>query len=192
MIDPTSITNFNRTDTELQLFWIFSILVAGKNADVAARKVATLFKDLNGKTPFQYLEENRNSLHNLLVANRVGQYTRIENAINQSLRLDLRTATLEDLMAVKGVGPKTARFFLLHSRGDCEHVILDVHILRYLREKWNMDVPLSTPPPVEYNKIEKLAAKFIKTDYPQLSMAEADLLIWAQQSGRLNESPFMP
>lgn len=190
MIDPTSITHFDRTDSELQLFWIFCILVAGKNSDVAAKKVANLFKELNGQTPFEYFEENINSIHNILVANRVGQYNRIEGAIIQSLRLDLRTATLEDLMAIKGVGPKTARFFLLHSRRDCEHVVLDVHILRYLREKWHMDVPISTPPIAEYNKIEKLAAKFIKTDYPHLSMADADLLIWAQQSGRLNESPF--
>lgn len=192
MIDPTSITHFNRTDSELQLFWIFCILVAGKNSDVASKKVASLFNKLQDQTPFEYLEENRNSLHNLLVAHRVGQYTRIENAISQSLRVDLRTATLEDLMAIKGVGPKTARFFLLHSRGDCEHVILDTHILRYLRERWNMDVPISTPPPVEYNRIEKIAGNLIKTDYPHLSMAEADLLIWAQQSGRLNESPFTP
>jgi thermostable 8-oxoguanine DNA glycosylase len=190
MINPTQITNFKRSDKELQLFWIFCILVAGKNSDVAARKVGSLFKDLGDKTPFEFLKENRNSIRNLLVAHKVGQYNRIENAILQSLDLDLSTASLEDLMNVKGVGPKTARFFLLHSRHDCEHVILDVHILHYLRTRWQMDVARSTPPPVEYNRIEKIASNFIKLDFPNLSMAEADLLIWVEQSGRLAESPF--
>jgi thermostable 8-oxoguanine DNA glycosylase len=192
MINPTQITNFERTDRELQLFWIFCILVAGKNSDVAARKVGSLFKNLGDQTPFEYLNENKHAIHNLLVANRVGQYNRIESALTQSLELDLRSATLEDLMKIKGVGPKTARFFLLHSRHDCEHVILDVHILRYLRTRWQMDVPINTPPPVEYNRIEKLAANLIKSDFPNLSMAEADLLIWANGSGRLEESPFFP
>lgn len=37
MIDPTRITNFERTDNELQAFALFALLVAGKNSDVTAR-----------------------------------------------------------------------------------------------------------------------------------------------------------
>ena len=34
IIDPKDITNYSRTDSELQSFWIFCILVAGKNSDI--------------------------------------------------------------------------------------------------------------------------------------------------------------
>jgi thermostable 8-oxoguanine DNA glycosylase len=102
--------------------------------------------------------------------------------------LDLRTATINDLLAIHGVGGKTARFFLLHSRKDCEHVVLDTHVLAYLRDRWGMDVPTSTPPKKEYERIERIAVNLIKTDYPNFSMAEADLLIWTKRSGRLEET----
>ena len=85
-----------------------------------------------------------------------------------------------------GVGNKTARFFLLHSRENCEHVVLDIHILRYLRERWKQDVPDNTPQNnKQYKEIADKVAYFIKTDFPYLTMAEADLLIWTKGSGRL-------
>lgn len=186
MITPTKITDFNRSDRDLQLFWLFCIVVAGKNSDFAASKIAGLFKNLTpDETPFAYLKANQHAIHNLLVANKVGQYGRIERAFSQSLDLNLRTATLEQLLEVFGVGSKTARFFLLHSRQDCSHVVLDTHVLAYLRDRWKMDVPAATPPAKEYERIEAIAANLIRADYPGLSMAEADLLIWTKQSGRL-------
>ena len=51
LIDPT---NYNRTDDELQTFWIFCILVAGKNSDTTARLVTKLLKDRE-KTPFEFI-----------------------------------------------------------------------------------------------------------------------------------------
>ena len=30
---PADITNYNRTDVELQTFWLFCVLIAGKNSD---------------------------------------------------------------------------------------------------------------------------------------------------------------
>lgn len=185
MITPTSITKFDRTDGELELFWLFGLLVAGKNSDWAANKLMSMFKGV--ESPFQFLRTHEHSLHNYLVANKVGQYTRLERAFQQSLSLDLRNATLEQLMSVFGVGPKTARFFLLHSRKDCQHIVLDTHVLRYLRERWKMEnVPTSTPSEAEYGRIERIAVNLIRADFPKLSLAEADLLIWSKMSGRLD------
>ena len=70
MINPKQITDFNRSKRELEMFWIFSIMVAGKNSDNTAKVVARLFKDK--EEPFIYLQENENALHNTLVANRTG------------------------------------------------------------------------------------------------------------------------
>ena len=61
-------------------------------------------------------------------------------------KLDLRTCTREDLMDVYGVGPKTARFFLLHTREFCDEVVLDTHILRWMRERCDVkEAPKNTP-----------------------------------------------
>ena len=51
----------------------------------------------------------------------------------------------------------------------------------------SIDVPTSTPPVREYSKWENIAIKLMKSFYKGISLAEADLLIWTQMSGRLND-----
>jgi thermostable 8-oxoguanine DNA glycosylase len=187
-IDPKAITNFERSQEELEMFWLFCILVAGKNADWAAVKLQDLFKNKKPfQTPFQFLSERQTDLHNILVVNKVGQYKRITSAIEQSLNLDLRTATLDEFLSIFGVGPKTARFFILHTRRNAECAVLDTHILKWMRTivLESIDVPTSTPPVKEYDKWEKMAIKMMKVFYKGISLAEADLMIWTQMSGRL-------
>lgn len=189
-IDPKNITNFKRTQEELELFWIFCILVAGKNADWAALKINDLLKNKKQhQTPLEYLKENHTDLNNILVANKVGQYRRIQKAIEGSFDLNLRTATLDELLGIFGIGPKTARFFILHTREDAECAVLDTHILKWMSKivHESIDVPTSTPPVREYSKWENIAIKLMKSFYKGISLAEADLLIWTQMSGRLND-----
>jgi thermostable 8-oxoguanine DNA glycosylase len=64
---------------------------------------------------------------------RAGQYARIAAAFRGVLSLNLRTCTVADLEAVHGIGPKTARMFLLHSRPAQRVAVLDTHILAWLR-----------------------------------------------------------
>ena len=79
LIDPKDITNYNRTDDELQTFWIFCILVAGKNSDTTARLVTKLLKDRGEKTPFEFIRSLRlTELRNYLTAHKTGQYDRIQ------------------------------------------------------------------------------------------------------------------
>jgi len=92
--------------------------------------------------------------------------------------LDLKTCTIEDLEKIPGIGPKTSRFFVLHTRRDVEVASLDTHILKYMRDR-GYDVPKTTPTGKKYLKIEKeflqLAKKSGKT------MAQFDLDIWNKE-----------
>lgn len=188
-IDPKNITKFDRSQEELELFWLFCILVAGKNADWASLKLLDLFRNKpEDQTPFEFLKTRLTDLNNILVANKVGQYRRIQKAIEQSLEIDLRTASVGDLMEIHGVGPKTARFFILHTRADAECAVLDTHILKWMRSLVDpiFEVPASTPPINKYQTLEFVAIKLMKTHFPNISLAEADLLIWTKMSGRLD------
>lgn len=189
-IDPKNITNFNRNKLELQAFWIFCILVAGKNSDIASRKLSQLMSRANGDL-FQYFKDLGVGLHNFLVANKVGQYNRITKAIIDSLDLDLVNDSLERLLKVYGVGNKTARFFLLHTRENQNVAVLDVHILNWLRKVSGDDsaieIPLSTPQDEKkYKQIESLFFYYKAIYFPNVSTAQADLLIWTEMSGRNN------
>jgi hypothetical protein len=66
MITPTTITNYNRTEEELEEFLLFSILVAGKGAEQQAKKLdaflAFIKKHNFGKT-------HLNAFSNVLVTN---------------------------------------------------------------------------------------------------------------------------
>ena len=74
LIDPKDITNYNRTDVELESFWIFCILVAGKNSDTTARLVTKLLKNRGDKTPFEFIRSLKlTELHNYLTAHKTGQ-----------------------------------------------------------------------------------------------------------------------
>lgn len=197
VIKPTEVTNFNRSDFELESFWLFSLFVAGKNADYAGRCLARILalpylgcaSTLNGKTPFEVFRNMpENEIRNTLVASKIGQYNRLTKAITESVHLDLRTCTLEDLLAVHGVGPKTARFFLLHSRRDAKHAVLDTHILSWMRRHGIEEAPKATPQnPKLYAELEDTFIHLAETWFPSVPLAEVDLLIWMQESGRLSD-----
>lgn len=198
-IIPTKITDYSRTDAELQAFWLFCIFVAGKNADHAGRCVAKVLAKvgrpdawgITHETPFALLNHlGETGIHNLLLVHRVGQYTRVTRAILESLHLDLRTASIEDLEKVFGVGPKTARFFVLHSRAGACVAVLDTHILRWLREHDVEDAPKSTPNRKHYARFEATWLTLYPFYFPCCTPAEADLLIWCQYSGRFDGEDF--
>jgi len=189
LIDPKDITNYNRTDVELQSFWIFCILVAGKNSDTTARLVTKLLKDRGDKTPFEFIRSLKLAeLHEYIKVCKTGQYDRVRKALYFSAKLDLRTCTRDDLMDVYGVGPKTARFFLLHSREFCDEVVLDTHILNWMRVRCDIkDAPKNTPQVAEkYARYAGLCKYLMETHYPGLTLAQADLMIWTEMSGRLD------
>tara|TARA_B100001964_G_scaffold148789_1_gene163933 strand:- start:1 stop:690 length:690 start_codon:yes stop_codon:yes gene_type:complete len=198
-VNPTDITDFNRDTDQLEAFWLFCMFVAGKNSDYASRCLTKLihsakwrscnkpeFSDNDGV--FNYFKSiGEVGVHNALVANKVGQYTRLTKGVMQSLDLDLRTCTLEDLLNIHGVGNKTARFFLLHTREGCEYAVLDTHILRWMGKYGDLPVPSSTPTNSKvYRELEKRFRYLSRLAYPFLTDSQIDLLIWSEQSGRIS------
>ena len=191
-IDPKNITNFNRDTDELQAFWLFCMFVAGKNSDWASRCLKKLVDTADKGTfegIFKYFKSiGEVGVHNALVANKVGQYTRLTKGIMQSLDLDLRTCSLEDLLKIHGVGNKTARFFLLHTRRSGDYAVLDTHILAWMRDHGVENAPKSTPTNLKvYEELENRYRMLSRLHYPHLSNAQIDLLIWTKQSGRLDD-----
>lgn len=189
-VDPKNITNYTRSDSELQTFWLFCILVAGKNSDTTSRLLSKLLSKVTEyQNPFDSIENlGKEGLEKLLRENKTGQYDRISRAIWESLSLDLRTCSREDLMNIHGVGPKTARFFLLHSREFCDEIVLDTHILRWMREKCHiLAVPSNTPQSKDiYEYLAKLCKSLMQKHYPGFTLAQIDLMIWTEMSGRLD------
>lgn len=180
-VDPKNITNFQRTDAELESFMVFAIAVAGKKASVTADLISKVLAEAKpDESPFQYLK--RIPLEDHLRFWKVGQYNRITPAILGVMKLNLRTCTMGDLLKVHGIGPKTANFFLLHSRPNHEGAVLDTHILRWMREVHGVKTPKSTPSGKRYDELEKLARELIGKSFPHLSLADADLFIWKMMS----------
>lgn len=185
-IIPSEITNFNRTDRELQAFWLFCLMVAGKNAEQTAKKLAKMVEGMpEDKNPFDLIKNYE--IHNWLVSHRVGQYGRLEQAIRQSLNLDLRNATLDELMSIHGVGPKTARFFILHSRKDCNVAVLDTHILAWMKAYGVANVPDSTPSGVKYLELEKRFLEICRVMFTDVPIANVDLAIWKSMRMKIGQ-----
>ena len=183
MNTPLEVTNFNRTKEELEKFWLFCIFVAGKNSTIQLKKLNEFLP--SNAAPFDYIRANISSLRQKLIDFKIGQYGRIEKSIKESLDLDLAACSVEDLTRIHGIGPKTSRFFLLHSRRDCDHIVLDTHLLRWLRNN-GISAPKSTPSEPKYSQIEKQAQEIFNLKFPNKALAEIDLEIWAMESGREN------
>jgi thermostable 8-oxoguanine DNA glycosylase len=186
MIKPTAITDFNRSDYELQEFLLFCVCVAGKSSEQQAKKLDLFLIGLIGELPFNKII-NANMIGHLvdaLTQVKMGQYTRISKAFIAIAysQLDLKTCTVEQLEAIPGIGPKTARFFLLHSRPNQEYAVLDTHILSWMRARgWK--APKATPCQPLYGKLE--VAFLAECVYSGLSPATLDLMVWKARSQKL-------
>jgi len=179
MIDPYNIINYNRNQYELEEFLLFAILVAGKNAKTTANALEKLLKLSNKKTPFKKIKSmiQKNKLIDNLKASGIGQYNRISKAFAEIIKLEntLQTISVEKLEQIYGIGPKTARFFVMFSRKTNKYAVLDTHMLKYLASI-GYNVPKTTPSGKKYKELEQAfineAKKYNK------SVAEFDLNIW--------------
>lgn len=182
MIDPRNITRFDRSPAELQELLLFAISVAGKTASVQAKKLDEFLAFRYENTPFQYIRELiRDGYLKLMLATfGLGQYNRLYRAFSEILQFEgrLDTVTTEELERVFGVGKKTSRFFVLHSRPNQKYCVLDVHVLKYMREKHLApNIPKATPSGKNYDRLEKVFLKHCE-DLGVKDIAEFDLKIW--------------
>ena len=186
MIDPTNITNFQRTDAELEELMLFAVLVAGKNARIQAVKLEQ-FLNANVNAPFKLITNliNNGTLVEEMKKVGLGKYNLLKDSfqylVNNFPDGKLRNASIEQLEEVPGVGMKTARFFVLHSRANSRVAVIDTHLLKYLaREFPASSVPKSTPQKRElYLDMERLfLAECIKKN---VTPYNGDLTCWLTQ-----------
>lgn len=185
MIDPTTITNYNRTEAELEEFLLFAILVAGKTAKTQAKKLEEFLSDMktlglpSDTTPFEYLEYliKGNMLTAMMMKHKLGQYKRLTSAFMGIMKFknNLKKVSVQELESVNGIGSKTARFFILHSRPDAKVAVLDTHILKWMIEK-GYNVPKVTPPKTKYYIYESWFLQ--EAIFHQMTPADLDLTIW--------------
>jgi thermostable 8-oxoguanine DNA glycosylase len=87
------------------------------------------------------------------------------------------TCNAEELEKIYGIGMKTSRCFLIHSRKNARYAGLDTHVLKFLRAKGVQDVPKSTP--TSRKLYLRLEAEFLKlSDESGKSVADLDLEVW--------------
>lgn len=195
MIDPSDVTNFQRKKEELEEFLLFCIIVAGKKATTQAKKLdafLNLDPEIKGQSPFRIIQDmnRKGTLLDSLKSVGMGQYTRLERVFTEVQTLNLKQCTCLELEAIKGIGPKTARYFLLHSREGQEIAVLDRHILRWMSEKFGIKTPSNTPASQKsYFALEQRYVDYCKEH--GVSPADLDLAIWNWHSNK-KLTPGMP
>jgi len=165
--------------SELEAMAVYSVLVAGKSAEFAEAKTRTLLAGaLEGETPFEFIRKAAgcDMLAWHLKVSRTGSYGRLLKCFPALAKLDVRTCTVADLEAIHGIGPKTARFFILWTRPNERLAALDRHVLHYLSDLGH-DVPKSTPS--SRKRYTALEAIFLaKADELGKSPRDLDLEVW--------------
>lgn len=141
---------------------------------------------LERHTPFQrilYLSKTQQSIPQMLKKCGIGCYNNKAKTFLQlaASNLNLRTCTVDDLEEIKGIGLKTSRCFVLHSRKNQRVACLDTHILKWLRERGH-DVPKSTPTRKTYLRLEKVFLNYC--DKKKVSPAKLDLAIWNKYASK--------
>jgi hypothetical protein len=199
MVDPFNITAYDRTTPQLQELLLFCVFVAGKPA---RRTAAQLEEFLAGQQhrPFAYVRDciSKRCLRRKLEKYGFGQYTRLLQSLKEltSARLNLSTATVEDLTAIHGIGAKTAAFFITHSRPpvsiEVDEVILDTHNMKHIvkNAEWlvgnghlsmqqAMRIPKNTPGSrTSYRLFSECYRALVRRDSPNGTMADYDLRVW--------------
>jgi len=172
------ITNFQRSPEELEAFLLFSMAVAGK----PARVIEPTIERFLGRTskPFAYLRrlDRADRLIERLHSARLGKYGILTQGYRQLVwgGFDLKTVTVEDLENIYGIGPKTSRFFIMHSRRNQRMAVLDRHILAWLRDL-GYDTPKDTPGAgPRYKYWEQVFLKECRKRH--MSPARLDYQIW--------------
>lgn len=188
LIDPNDVVCYTRDENELQMFWLFCLVVAGKTAKTQARLLDNFIQSLDSPygefndTPMGriHMAERQGVLLDRIKESRLGQFNRLHKAFMQSTMVNLSEATVAELETIHGVGPKTARMFVMMSRKDQRYAALDTHVLKHLRAN-GVEAPLSTPSGGK--KYDLLEQEFLKlADASEMEVAEYDLMVWKQYS----------
>lgn len=182
-LDAKNITDFKANKSKLQALILFWILAAGKNGVLSAQQLNKLLSLFPEELPFTSLGKLKEiELSKLMFDLRIGCHnckaSYILNVINSNI--DLQTCSPEELEKIKGIGRKTSRCFIIHTRPKARYAGLDTHCLRFLRNNGYPHAPRSTPnTEYLYKKWEQIFLKFVPIN---ISVAEFDLKVWNEGS----------
>lgn len=166
MIDPNLPFNFDRSPDELFEWFLFSVLVAGKNADTQAKKLAMLRDEHDGHgryfnyASFSMSKRTVVDIDRRLRNVKAGQYARLTKLLwTLNLHMLAGESPLywprDRLVTIPGVGLKTASFYRMYAFPDSQCAALDVHILKFLGDVGATNVPRQTPSRNEYLRLEQ-------------------------------------
>jgi len=199
MIDPTKMTRYGLKRHQLEETILFSVLAVQADAARSARSLDILLTEIRKffgtrpivrLAPFEPFKLIRSYLNEFSVdALRadmgefgIGKHGMKSRAFYELAHsdLNLKTCTLEELEKIHGIGRKTSRFFVLHTRPGARVAALDTHILAYMRDQ-GFDIPKTAPGSAKrYRAIEE---QFIgMADELGRDIAEFDLEIWNEYS----------
>lgn len=179
---------------ELEEHLLFWVCAAGKNGVTSAKCLDWFLEhasiadgqlpEEDKRSPFAKIKDldtnlPKNNLMSTMMVSGIGCYNAKSKTFRELAKSDinLKTCTVDDLESISGIGPKTARCFLIHSRPNQKLAGLDVHILRFLADK-GYDVPKNTPSGKRYKKIEQFFIK--EAELSGKSVADFDLEIWKE------------
>jgi hypothetical protein len=194
MIDPNKITNTSRTQPELEEFLLFCVVVAGKNAD---QQSAKLERFLGGRKPFAFIRSSAKAgtLDGSLKDVKLGKYSLLGRSFRDLAHsgTNLATCTWQELTAFPGIGIKTSKFFILHSRAEQMHGVLDTHVLAWMAEHWSgaglgrLEVPRHSPQnPKAYGFWETVYFGMVSARHHGtggVNWAQFDLDLWRERRG---------
>lgn len=176
--DPFKPVKFDRSPRENAEFLLFCILVPGKHAEKTKDKLDKILADLDPQhDAIDTLDAmTDDALLAFLQKHRTGQYRRIMKSI-RSLGCIEWQAKPDRSSLEKAIGLKSATLFLLYSH-NARVAVLDVHVLRFIRERLGVHAPPTTPSSKStYDKLETIFLEF--ADDVGLSPLDADFAVWA-------------
>src|SRR5271157_1852760 len=190
-LDPSR----HKTDGQLEQFLLFSIAVAGKTANTVDKQLTRFLEMGGGKSPLRIVQNMimTGGLRRSLKKARLGRYNVLDKAYRQLVQdvlvlktLNLRTCTVDQLERVHGVGPKTARFFIMYTQPGVPVAALDTHVLKFLaiyagRVGYKGSVSVSTPSGKKYKELEK--AFLLICLLLEIEASVLDTIIWLEYSG---------
>src|SRR5262245_19237607 len=183
LVEPTRLTNYQRSSDELEALVIYSVMAWGREAGRAQRAVGDLLDHCPPAaiSPFGHIRAaiDAGSLLDAVKATRIGDYAKRTRALVRAVEHDPRTVDVDTLSAC--VGLKSARLVILHSRADASCAVLDRHVLAYLRDL-GYDVPERDTPrkPRRYAALERLV--LAECARQGRHPAELDLTTWLDRA----------
>ena len=160
MINPSSPTKYNRSQPELETFVLWATILPTKPAHRMAQLLDSML--MNGRlhhspdlTPFELVRVwvANGTLEEVLRRYNVGQYTRLVRCWTELTAIQLARPhhgndqhgfvctkgvdlkSVAELEQIHGIGPKTARFIVLHNVKNARCIPVDTHWLKELRSR---------------------------------------------------------